>query len=115
MLFIGSHGSENHHREKTHATLKELLLNSLRENDTVEELEFSITSIIDPKEAITIINHYEEIIKTQNKKAIGYAAIQGQMSKRFKDTEDFIKNVGLSKSTAYFKIGLYKNNTELFS
>ena len=30
------------------------------------------------------------------------------MLKTFKDTEGFVENVGLSRSTIYFKIGLYK-------
>ena len=30
------------------------------------------------------------------------------MLKNFKDTEGFVENVGLSRSTTYFKIGLYK-------
>ena len=30
------------------------------------------------------------------------------MLKTFKDTEGFFENVGLSRSTSYFKIGLYK-------
>ena len=31
--------------------------------------------------------------------------MQGQMLKNFKDKEGFIENVGLSRSTVYFKIG----------
>ena len=38
------------------------------ESDTEEELEFNIHNIIDQKEAIDIIIHYEEIIKKGNKK-----------------------------------------------
>ena len=47
-------------------------------------------------------------MKIQNKKIIGYAAIKGQMLKEFRDTEDYIENVGRSRSTVYFKIKLYK-------
>ena len=43
---------------------------------------------------------------TQNKKTIGYVAMQRQMLKTFKDTEDFSENIGLSRSTIYFKIWL---------
>ena len=53
MLFIGSHHSKNHQ-------------NSLKGNDA-EEMEFNITSITDPREVINVINHYEDIMKTQNK------------------------------------------------
>ena len=106
MFFIGSHDSENHRKEKKNK-VKEELLNSLRENDR-EEMEINITSINDQREAINVINHYEEITKKQNKKIRGYTAIQGEMLKKFKDTEDFTENVALSRSTVYFKIGLYK-------
>ena len=34
--------------------------------------------------------------------------IQRQMLKKFKDKKGLIENVGLSRSTVYFKIGLYK-------
>ena len=45
---MGFHGSKNHY--------KEVLLNSLRENDTVEDREFNVRNIIDKREAIDIIN-----------------------------------------------------------
>ena len=56
---------------------KEELLSSLREYDAVEEPEVNIANVIDPREAIIIINCYEEIIKTENKKTIGYVAKTG--------------------------------------
>ena len=99
-------------RKKTHNTVKEEFLNLLRENDIVEEPGLTIANMINLREAITIINHYEEIIKKENKKTIGYVVIQGQMLKKFRDTEDFIENVGLSRSAIYFKIGLYKTFKE---
>ena len=34
--------------------------------------------------------------------------IQRQMLKKFKDKKGLIEYVGLSRSTVYFKIGLYK-------
>lgn len=63
----------------------------MRENDTVEGLEFNITSIINPREAITVINHYEEIMKKQIKKTVGYVAIQRQILKMFKDMKTLLK------------------------
>ena len=53
------------------------------------------------------IEHYDEIIKTGNKNTIRYESIQGQMPKKFKDSEAFVENVGISQSTIFFKIGLY--------
>ena len=42
----------------------------------MEDIEFNITSITDLREGINVIDHYEEIMKTQKKKIIEYAAIQ---------------------------------------
>ena len=65
---------------KKNETVKEELLNSLRVNDT-KEREFNITSITNSRKAINVIDHYKEIMKTQNKKTIGYVATQGQILK----------------------------------
>ena len=54
-----------------------------------------------------IIPRYEDIIKIQNKKTIGYIAKQREILKKFEDTQDFLDD-GQSKSTIYFKISLYK-------
>ena len=95
-------------RKKNTKTVKEDLLNLLRESDTVQESNFNIPNTIDKREVIERIKHYNEIIKTGNKTTIRYESIQGQMLKNFKDTEGFVENVGLSRSTTYFKIGLYR-------
>ena len=58
----------------------------------------------DPGEGIAINNSYEQIIKTQNKKMIAFVAKQGQMLKKFRNTEYFIKNIGLRRLSIYFKI-----------
>ena len=108
MLFTGLPKWEKHRKEKKpYKTVKEKLLYSLKENDT-EEVEFNITRINNPREAINIANHYEEIMKTRNKKVIGILATQEQMLKKVKDMYDFIENIRLSRSTVYFKIGIYK-------
>ena len=88
--------------------MNEELLNSLRESDTVQESDFNIKNIIDQQEAIKRTKHYDVTIKTENKNNIRYESIQGQVLKNFKDTKEFVENVGLSQSTIYFKIGLYK-------
>ena len=46
-------------RKKNPKIVKEKLLNSLRESDTVEEQEFNMHNIINQGEAIDIIKHYE--------------------------------------------------------
>ena len=62
-------------------------MNSLQENDNVEEQELNETAnnVNNSQEAIVIIRHHEDIIKTQNKKAIGYIGKQGEVFKKFKD------------------------------
>ena len=81
------------------------MLNSLQENDDAEEqgLNETANNVKNSKEAILMTNRYEGIIKTQNEKAIGYNGKQGQLFKKFKDTEHFCNNVGHSRSTTYFK------------
>ena len=37
-----------------------------------------------------------------------YVAKQGAILKKFSDTEDFFTNIGLSRSSIYFKIGFLK-------
>lgn len=56
-------------------------LNSLKENNNLEEtdLDATIDAITDPKEAVRIIQRYEEIIKTKNIRVIGYVG-GGQVS-----------------------------------
>ena len=52
--------------------MKEELLNSSCESDTVEEQEFNIHNIIDQGEAIDIIKYYAGVIKAGNKETIRY-------------------------------------------
>ena len=56
-----------------------------------ELLKFNIQNIIDQRQAIDIIKHYEEIIKT-----IRYEVIQGQILEKLKNMEV------LSRSTTHF-------------
>ena len=58
-----------------------------------------------PGEAITTINSYEEIIKTQSKETKGYIAKKREMLKKLRDTEDFINKMVLIRSSIYFETG----------
>ena len=97
--------SKSKTKNNTNEIIKRKLLNSLQRNDDVEEqgLNKTANNVNNSQETIHIINRYEDIIKTQNKKAIGYISKQGKLFKKFKDTE----NVGQNRSTIYFKISLY--------
>ena len=59
-------------KKKTNQSVKRELLKSLKENDDAEEqgLNETVNNVNNSQEAIIIINSYEDIIKTQNKKAI---------------------------------------------
>ena len=75
----------------------------LQENDDVEEQGYNETAknINNPHETMLVIRRYEDIIKTQNKKVLGYIGKQEQLLKRFKDTKHFPNDVGQSRSTIY--------------
>ena len=97
-------------KKKTNETVKQEPLNLLQENDDVVEqgLNKRANNVNNFQKAIKIINRFEDIIKTQNIKAMGYIGKEGELLKKFKDTENFFDNVGQSRSTIYFKISLYK-------
>ena len=65
-----------------------------------------IENVTGPRESLAIINSYEEIIKTQNKKTKENVAKHGKMLKKFRYTEDFIIKMRPRRSSIYFKIGL---------
>ena len=73
--------SENITKKKTKEAIKRELLNLLQENDDVEEQGVNRTAnnVNNSSEAVLIIRCYKDIIKTQNKKAIGYIGKQGQL------------------------------------
>ena len=83
-------------KKKTNETVKKELLNFLKENNNLEEtdLDATIDAITDPKEAVRIIQRYEEIIKTQNIRVIGYVG-GGQVScYKISEKQEFLENVG---------------------
>ena len=97
-------------KKKTNETIKRELLNLSKENDDVEKqgLNEAVNNVNNSQEAIFAICRYQDIIKTQNKKAIAHIAKRRQFLKRFKGTQNFFDNVGQSKSTMYFKNSLYE-------
>ena len=60
------------------------------------------------KDCISLVKKYEDLLKSSNKKIINIVAKQGELLKRFKDSDEFFDGVGLSRSNIYFKIRLYK-------
>ena len=93
--------------------IKTKLLDSMTIDETVEfdDLNKEATKIQDPEKAADIIKQYEDIIKTKNKGIINVAYYQGQVFKRFKEKEKFVKLVselGIDKNTIIFKINVFK-------
>ena len=88
-------------KKEGNETIKRELLNSLQENADVEEqgLNETVNNVNNSQEAILTIYRYEGNIKTQDKKAVEYIGKQGQLLRKFKDTEHFFDKVGQSSST----------------
>ena len=50
----------------------------------------------DLKDAISLVKKYEDLLKSSNKKVIDIVAKQGELLKRFKDSDEFFDGVRLS-------------------
>ena len=95
-------------KEKMNKNVKQELLNSLWRKGEDEDEETEINTVSNLIEAIEIMNHYEETIKTQHKQVIQYMYKQGEILKMFKETEIFFDGTGKNLPTIYFKIAVYK-------
>lgn len=95
-------------KKKANETVKQELLNLLKQNDKTEEPGFEETStpFRGNHNNTTLRGNYHSSGK---KRIIGYVRKQGQLLKKFKEKEQIFRNVGQSKSTLYFKMGLYKH------
>ena len=62
----------------------------------------------DLKDGMSLVKKYEDLLKSGIKKIINIVGKQGELLKRFKDSDEFFDGVGLSRSNIYFKITLYK-------
>ena len=83
---------KNASKKKTKEIVKQELLNSVMENDEMEEpgLEERINKIIDLEEAITMVKKYGEIIRTKNKNVINFVGKQVQLFKKVKRQQKFL-------------------------
>ena len=93
--------------------IKTKLLDSMTIDEIVEfdNLNKEAEKIEDLEKAVEIIKRYEDIIKTKNKGIINVAYHQGQVFKRFKEKEKFVKLVSelkIHKSTIIFRINIFK-------
>ena len=93
--------------------IKTQLLNSMIIDENLEfhDLNKKVEDIQDPEKAAEIIKRYEDITKPKRKGIINVAFYQGQIFKRFKETEKFAKLVselGIHKTTIILKINVFK-------
>ena len=93
--------------------IKMKLLDSMTIYEIVEfdDLNKEAEKMQDPEKAGEIIKWYEDIIKTKNKGIINVAYHQGQVFKRFKEKEKFVKLVSelrIHKTTIIFRINIFK-------
>ena len=88
--------------------MKQLLIDSLVNNDTIETEELNERA---EKIATKIIKEYEEILCTKRKGIISVAYQQGNVFSCFREKEKFIKLVSrfkIHKNTIAFKIKVFK-------
>ena len=93
--------------------IKRKLLDSMTIDEIVEfdDLNKEAEKIEDLEKAVEIIKWYEDIIKTKNKGIINVAYHQGQVFKRFKEKEKFVKLVSelrTHKTAIIFRINIFK-------
>ena len=93
--------------------IKTKLLDSITIDEVLEceDLNKEAEEVQDSEKAADIIKWYEDIIKTKNKGIINVAYHQGQVFKRFKEKEKFVKLVSelrIHKTTIIFRINIFK-------
>ena len=80
----------------------------MADEEDYSELDEEVKKTKESKEATSIIKKYEELLKGENRKIVNIAEKQGDLLKKFKESEEFFSGVGLSQSNIYFKIRLHK-------
>ena len=92
--------------------IKKELLESVIEVSNKEEnylqLNEEVKNAKELKDGIALVNKYENLLKGVNKRSINTVRKQGQILKTFKEEDDFVNCVDLSRSNIYFTIRLHK-------
>ena len=93
--------------------IKTKLLESITIDEVLEceDLNKEAEKVQDSERTAEIIKRYEDIIKTKNKGIINVAYHQGQVFKRFKEKEKFVKLVSelrTHKTAIIFRINIFK-------
>ena len=96
---------------RTPETIKKELLESILEvfeEENYLQICEEVKNAKDLKDSISLVEKYEDLLKSSNKKIINIVAKQGELLKQFKDSDEFFDSISLSRSNIYFKIRLYK-------
>ena len=93
--------------------MKQLLIDSLVNNDTIEtdELNERAEKVDKREDSAHIINEYEEIFRTKRTGIISIAYHQGKVFSRFREKKKFMKLVSrfkIHRNTIVFKIIVFK-------
>ena len=78
------------------------------EEEDYLEMNEETANAKEPKEGIHLVEKYEDLLKGANRKILNIVGKQGELLKRFKDSDNFFSCVGQSRSNIYFKTCLYK-------
>ena len=71
-----------------------------------EEVKKDAISTKKPKDAISFIKKYEDLLKGAYRKIINIVGKQGELLKKIQEGNEFFSHVCLSRSNIYFKIRL---------
>ena len=68
----------------------------MADEEDYSELDEEVKKTKESKEATSIIKKYEELLKGENRKIVNIAEKQGDLLKKFKESEEFFSGVELS-------------------
>ena len=96
--------TRNTTREKPPEVINQELLASIIEiaDEYYSGLSKEMKNLMEPKEALSIIKKYNELLKGENRKIINLVGNQGKLLKKFKKNDEFFRHVGLSQTNIYF-------------
>ena len=86
--------------EKEKDTMNEIIKQELLVFEVFEEEDYlqmneEVKNAKKPKDGISLVKKYEDLLKWANRKIINIIEKQGELLKRFKENEEFFDSVGL--------------------
>ena len=106
-------------KNKTTEMIKKELFGSILEFSNEEEdylrMNEEVRNAKEPKDGISLIKKYEDLLKGTNKRIINIVVKQSEILKCFKEEDEFFDSVSVSRSNIYFKISLCKFFAKIYS